>query len=122
MAMLGSVSRLAFPVCLLVSQLSSLSCIGEAVQQTISAYERRSTFFPATACIYGDLRLVDKVSDIEGRVEVCYGGDWSTVCDHQWGPSDAKVVCRQLGLPTTCKMRSHWLLDHTIYCEIYSRC
>ena len=104
MAMLVSVNRLAFPVCLLVLQLSSLSCIGKAVQQTTQCV-RRSTFFPAaTACIYGDLRLADKVSDIEGRVEVCYGGDWSTVCDDQWGPSDAKVVCRQLGLTTTCKM------------------
>lgn len=57
----------------------------------------------ATGCSQGDIRLADQVSDIEGRVEVCFNGEWGTICDNQWGTSDAKVVCRQLGLPTACK-------------------
>ena len=50
------------------------------------------------------LAAEDGASLTEGRVEVCYNGEWGTVCDNNWGPPDAKVVCRQLGLPTKCKI------------------
>ena len=51
----------------------------------------------------GEVRLEDGTAANEGRVDICLGGEWGAVCDDDWGASDARVVCRQLGLPAQCK-------------------
>ena len=68
------------------------------------------------------MRLVngDNYNATEGRVEFCVGGLWGTVCDSGWGDEDAKVVCRQLGLNATGKLKHRWLKHSYLDIELYS--
>ena len=51
----------------------------------------------ARECNETDVRLIDGRSVFDGRVEICLGGLWGSVCDDKWDYREAAVVCRQLG-------------------------
>jgi len=53
--------------------------------------------FVLADCIEGDIRLASGAQAATGRVEVCYGETWGTICDSSWTQMDANVACRQLG-------------------------
>ncbi|KAK2725709.1 hypothetical protein QYM36_000264 [Artemia franciscana] len=47
------------------------------------------------------VRLMDGPDFTSGRVEVRYRGIWGTICDDDFGPEEAKVVCWMLGFNGT---------------------
>ena len=63
-------------------------------------YQWHSPFHQVPCTVEGEIRLRDGTTSREGRVEMCLGGTWGTICDSGWGNADARVVCRQLGYST----------------------
>ena len=54
-------------------------------------------------CSEGEVRLVNGATDYQGVVEVCLNSVWGLISDSGWDYQDAKVVCRQLNMPTNGK-------------------
>ena len=82
----------------IVSGYTSGSC-NLRNEMTVGCYESAN-------CNTGDIRLMDGNSTFEGRVEFCSQGLWGAITTSSWSSSDAKVVCRQLGLPWECELNS----------------
>ena len=57
------------------------------------------------ACNNGEIRLAPttNTSGPLRRVQTCFGGVWGYICPDGWDSLEARVACRELGLPITCK-------------------
>ena len=79
-------------------KLSTIPCIEVFLSLSNSL---RAICLHLAPCSNGDLRLVGGNVKNEGRVEICAGNVWGTVCHNQFSNVDAKVVCRKLNYLTT---------------------
>ena len=68
-------------------------------------------------CLLLVVRLANRPTDYEGRVEVYYNGQWGTVCDDGWDVNDAHVVCRQLGYGGAVATRYYGAGDGRIWLD-----
>ena len=82
-----------------------------------------------TGCEEGAVRIADGLIENEGRLEVCVGGVWGSVCDDGWDKTDAHVACQQLGFSelgnnNTCisyavlhciQSQKHFMVQHLEY-------
>ena len=61
----------------------------------------------------------DDGCDGHGMVEFFQRGRWRSVCNVTWGVEEAKVVCKELGLPSKGTHTSHCMHDHkNVMCDV----
>ena len=61
-------------------------------------------------CMDGEVQLVGGDSEREGRVEMCYNGQWGTVCTNNgWDEMAANIVCSQFGYNKSSKFNLYVL-------------
>ena len=71
------------------------SCI-YSESYTCGHHEDAGVICPS-ACEEGEVRLVNFTHSFSGRVEMCYKGDWVSLCLDDWSIEEAQVICQQIG-------------------------
>ena len=62
-------------------------------------------------CTDGQVRLAGGQSVLMGRVEVCIGEQYGTICDLGFDRPEASVVCGQLGYSRVSKFKNSCRLE-----------
>lgn len=79
----------------MLEMLESFACLEVSNMSTLYLTD---IYLYVLECDENDLRLMNGSDSTEGRLEVCIGGRWGTICDGNWGPPEAAVACKQLNL------------------------
>ena len=75
------------------------------------------THTPAPPCTNGALRLADGTDKYSGRLEVCNGGQWGTVCGKDVSNDLATTACGLLGFGT--KGKACTVYAHSIHKDMH---
>ena len=60
-----------------------------------------TNIYSTANCTDGQVRLMDGDTDVEGRVEICFGRRWGTISGDGWTQTESTVVCNDLGYEPT---------------------
>ena len=48
-------------------------------------------------CVDGEVRLMEGKTELEGRLDVCFGQRWGTISSDGWAEINSRIVCSDLG-------------------------
>ena len=65
-------------------------------------------------CLNGELRLVEGETELEGRLEVCFGQRWGTVGNDGWTEVNSQVLCNAFGYDFT-GMTKRSIATHNVF-------
>ena len=97
------------------STLENIQCTGDESDFFDCSFrvreERRCSRQAGVTCV-SDIRLVGRMTENEGIVEVQHEGVWGRLCGRGWDLNDAHVACRQLGYYRAVSYNTTELSEH----------